>query len=183
MADDVMNTEYRLGGLLYHINLSGEFQAVSDEYAQAGGFKLYCDQELGLGSRKAFYLMNIYVQFNQYELDSSIIAAMGWTKASKIAELATKMEKDDSRLTKKDINKLIKIAGNGTVKELEVHIQENFKKEKPPAEFMDLKFRLPNERADAFMDNIEAAQDHLELTDASVSLETIVLQWMEQNMA
>jgi hypothetical protein len=188
-VEEAGNIDYRLGGVLYHLALTGDFQKLDDSYVGKGGFESFVNTELGFGYRKARYLIDIYVQFNKYGIDGSKVADIGWTKACKIAEVAKMAEgNEDMKFLKKDANALIKAAKNGSVKELEEKIKVEYKKNGDGVSGTTTKFvqipkcKLPADRAEVVVDILEQAMDSMGKDSMDVTIETIILEWAQENL-
>lgn len=120
LETDTGRQEYRLGGILYHIQKDKAYLEVEggQEYAEKGGFAKFLQEYFNIDYRKAMYLIEIYVHFTQAGIDDAaeVVAQMGWTKASKIAKLLT--------VEGQDAGELIELASNSTVSDLSSAIQE-----------------------------------------------------------
>ncbi|MGL5098157.1 MAG: hypothetical protein ACRDD1_21435, partial [Planctomycetia bacterium] len=82
-------SEYRLGGVLFHIKKNKTYLTVEGGagYAEKGGFGAFLKDYFNVEYRKAMYLIEIYIAFTQAGIESpaDAVARMGWAKASKIA--------------------------------------------------------------------------------------------------
>lgn len=178
--------DYRLGGILYNLARSGAFMDHGEEgkYAGKSGFKNFCDEVLEVGSRKAYYLINIYVQFNKLGIAGNVVAEIGWTKAKSIAETSAMAEKDpEIKFNKTEANKLVKLArkGDTTVRSLDDHIKETYRSGATPTEkFTTIKCSMPATRGSALLEIIETAKEQFGIDDTSEAVARIIEDWGQE---
>lgn len=112
-------SEYRLGGVLFHIKKDGAYKELDDgAYAEKKGFDLFVAAYFNIGYRKAMNLIDIYVGFTQAKIEdpASRVAAMGWAKAAKIAR---PMLEEGANATE-----LVELADQSTVEDLSTTLRE-----------------------------------------------------------
>lgn len=111
LEDEIESKNFQLGGILYHIKRDGGYKELDDKaYADKGGFELFVQTYFKFGYRKAMNLIDIYVAFNQLNIENAaqVVAEIGWTKASKLA----------AAMDDENANDLIELARNNTVEGL-----------------------------------------------------------------
>lgn len=101
---------YQLGGVLYHIKRDGGFKDLDPAFAENKGFEAYVNAYFGFSYRKAMNLIEIYVAFNQLNIENAaeVVAELGWTKASKLA----------GAMDDENAQDMIELARNNTVEGL-----------------------------------------------------------------
>lgn len=181
-VEEASTADYTLGGILYHVRLTGAYQDVKEEYGDKGGFELYINEELGMEYRKAMYLIDIYYKFNQYGIGSEVVADIGWTKASQIARV---MNEDNA-------DALIEVAQSSTVADLKDAIREDFTIEDkgtgkktattPAKKKVTFKFRLFEDQAGPVEQYLSQAQDALGLSDLNQAFEYVVSEWASEHL-
>ncbi len=114
--DDVNSTYYALGGALAYI--FAEKRHHDYGYTGANAFNRFVDGEIpNMKSRKARYLIEVYVRFTNLGIDKSQVLDLGWTLASNIAAVATP----------ENVHELIAYAKEHGGRALKVFIEENYK--------------------------------------------------------
>lgn len=179
LAQDLENnvgvTEYRLGGVLYHIKKDGAYKDIDPEYKEKGGWALFLKDHFNIGYRKAQHLLEIYIVFTQAGIEnpSEAVARIGWTKASKLCK---PMEQEDA-----DIDALMEAAENNTVEDLSAIIKETYTEggtSEPGKSIarITLKFRYEEEQAQLMETVLKEAADRFGCK-ADEALMQIVLDW------
>lgn len=179
LAQDLENnvgvTEYRLGGVLYHIKKDGAYKEIDEEYAEKGGWALFLKDHFNIGYRKAQHLLEIYIVFTQAGIEnpSEAVARIGWTKASKLCK---PMEQEDA-----DVDALMDAAENNTVEDLSAIIKETYTEggtQEPGKSIarITLKFRYEEEQAQLMETVLKEAADRFGCK-ADEALMQIVLDW------
>lgn len=175
MAEESAAQDYKLGGILYHIRLSKVYQSLNEEYAKKGGFGLYVKERLNVEYRKAMYLIDIYFKFNKYGIDAAKVAALGWTKASKIAAVMT----DDNA------EELVELAEETSVSDLSENIKANYKEvgatKGDKKKIITFKFRLFEDAAEAVRVAIESAKASLGFDSDNDAFEYIITEWATEH--
>lgn len=118
LVDEQSNTEYRLGGVLFHVRRTKSYEELDERYKENKGFELFVNEVLGIEYRKAMYLVDIYYKFNKFKIPSEKVAELGWTKASRIAAVMT----DDNAAD------LVELADNSSLSELTESIKTTYSK-------------------------------------------------------
>lgn len=180
LSEESAQCDYKLGGVLYHILTTKAFKEVSEDYnVERGGFDLYVQNELNLGSRKAYYLVDIYAKFNKYGIEGSKVTDIGWTKAQVIASA---MDADNAE-------ELIDLASDkkNTVQDLKDTIKESYAVKAPgtKAELVrrtTFKFRLLEDAGQAVTGYLEQAQEQLGVEDKDAAFEHIVSEWAQEHL-
>jgi hypothetical protein len=185
LEKEVSDTEFKLGGILFHIrkdklhrNVAGEDGKPVAAYSENKGWETFIGDFFNIDYRKAMYLIEIYQNFTLAKIENAAehVAAMGWTKASKIAK----------HLVAEGANpgELIELAETSTVSDLVEAIKESITVGGTPGEKkvrITLKFRYVEEEANAIQTTLEAARDQLGLKDIGEALAHIVTEWGTQN--
>jgi len=177
LEGDIGSTEYKLGGILYHIKKAGAYKEMDDgAYAEKGGFALFLGAYMNIEYRKAMYLIDIYVYFNQAGIEnaSETVARLGWTKASKIAKLM--MVEGNNPV------ELIELAESSTVKELSEAIStQNVAVGGTKGELKKrttLKFSYFEDEAEGVTEALKIAQEQHGLQKPEDALLLIVNEWL-----
>lgn len=169
-------TDYRLGGILYHVRLSGAYKDLDDRYAARGGFGTYVEEKLAVGYRKSMYLIDIYAKWNKYGLPSEKVQEIGWTKAQEIARV---MSADNAE-------ELVELAEGSTVTDLKETIKESYSRKgedtREVVKKITFKFRLVENAAAAVREYFEMAKAHFgDLKDEEV-FEAIITEWAQEHL-
>lgn len=178
MVEEASTADYKVGGILYHVRLTGAYQDVNEDYASKGGFERYINEELGMEYRKAMYLIDIYYKFNQFGIGSDVVASVGWTKASQIARV----------MTEENADALIEAAESSTVADLKEIIVEDFSGEtgstrsEPAKKKVTFKFRLFEDQASPVEQYLAQAEETLGLNDLNQTFEHIVTEWASDHL-
>lgn len=176
LAEDSAHIDYRLGGVLYHVNREKAYKTLSDNYSGAQGFQTYVEAELRVGYRKAMYLIDIYAKWNKYGLDKEKVAEIGWTKAQEIARV---MDEDNADI-------LVELAENNSVSELKEAIRELSDKSgeegREVVKKVTFKFRLVEDAGGAINNYIELAGQQLELKRVEDIFEHIITEWAQEHL-
>ena len=171
LVEEGAELDYRLGGVLYHVRMSKEFQSLDDRYKENGGFGLYVKEHLNIEYRKAMYLIDIYYKFNLYGISADKVKEIGWTKAAKIAAVMTDDNAED----------LVELAEQNTVADLQDTIKEQYVAGKGEGtekkKRVTFKFRLFEENATVVTEILEEAAQTLGTKDLAAVFEHIVTEW------
>ena len=171
LVEEGAELDYRLGGVLYHVRMSKEFQSLDDRYKENGGFGLYVKEHLNIEYRKAMYLIDIYYKFNLYGIAADKVKEIGWTKAAKIAAVMTDDNAED----------LVELAEQNTVADLQDTIKEQYVAGKGEGtekkKRVTFKFRLFEENATVVTEILEEAAQTLGTKDLAAVFEHIVTEW------
>ena len=175
LVEESAATDYKLGGVLYHVRLDKAYEKLSKKYKEAGGFELYLQERLNIEYRKAMALVQIYHAVNKYGVDSAKITEMGWTKAWKIAQV----------MDEKNSKALVKLASTSTVADLVENIKVNYKEvggtKGEKKKLVTFKFRLFEDSAEVVTAAIEgcaASQGFKRLDEA---FEHIITEWATEH--
>ena len=171
LVEEGAELDYRLGGVLYHVRLSKEYQNLDVRYKENGGFGLYVKEHLNIEYRKAMYLIDIYYKFNMYGIAADKVKEIGWTKAAKIAAVMTDDNAED----------LVELAEQNTVADLQDTIKEQYVAGKGEGtekkKRVTFKFRLFEENATVVTEILEEAAQTLGTKDLAAVFEHIVTEW------
>lgn len=183
IAEETAQSEFRLGGVLYHTRKSKAFRKIKDgEYDVPSGFGFYVQAELSLGYRKAMNLIQIYQQFTLHGLGADEVSLIKWTKASLIA---SRLNSDDE-LSEESLNRLLEIAEDSSADDLRSTIKESFSKKNGEADEMvrkvTFKFRLTEDEAAAVQTVMEEAKKMLNTKDDAAAFAHIALEWASDNL-
>ncbi len=169
-------TEYRLGGILYHVRVSKVYKELDPSYAEIGGLQLYIQEQLGMEYRKAMYLVDIYTKFSKAGIHGDRVGEIGWTKAKEIARVVNEENADA----------LLEAASESTVNELKETIKESYsrdgKETRPVVKKTTFKFRLVAENGEAIEDYLLQAQEMLGHAKLDETFEHIVTEWATEHL-
>lgn len=169
--------DYRIGGVLYHVRSTKQYQSLDDKYKENGGFAQYIKDHLNIEYRKAMYLIDIYYKFNLYGIDAAKVQELGWTKCSKVAAVMTEENAED----------LIALAETNTVADLNDNIKESYSKSAAGASTGEtrkkimFKFRLWQDQAVGVSEVIQAAANKLGCKTLDDAFEHIVMEWAAEH--
>lgn len=181
IESEVSASEYRLGGVLYHIKKEKAYLSVEggEQYDEKGGFQKFLIDFFNIGYRKAQYLIEIYISFTQAGIEDAaeVVARLGWTKAQKIA---APMLQEGA-----DIEELVQLAETNPVVDLSEILKEQFEVggSKTPGEKKSrttLKFRYTEEEANIVEDILNVAGEKLG-TSGEQALFQILSEWAVTN--
>ncbi len=175
-SEESAATDYRLGGILYHVRLSGAYKDLDDKYAAKGGFGVYVEERLSVGYRKAMYLIDIYAKWNKFGLPSEKVQEIGWTKAQEIARV---MNADNAE-------ELVELAEGNTVTDLKETIKESYVRKgedtREVVKRVTFKFRLVENAAVAVREYFEMAKSHLGYDKDEDVFEAIITEWAQEHL-
>ena len=156
LAATAAQTEWQLGGLLYHIKKDGSYKALAEAYAEKGGFEKFVNEHFAMEYRKAMHLIEIYVFFNQAGIEDAgaRVTELGWTKAKTVARhLVGENAKPEE---------LLELASNSTVEVLSEAIRDSIRVGGTKGELkkrVTLKFRYLEEEGNGILEIIQAAKE------------------------
>ena len=172
---DASLTEYRLGGVLYHVKKSKDYQEFNDgEFGGKGGWARFIAEVLNMEYRKAMYLIDIYTKFSKYGIPAEEAARIGWTKA---AVIAAPMNADNAE-------DLVRYAEEQTVTELKETVKQIRQTgQRQVVKKITFKFRLTEDAANTVRELLEQAKiamgDHGSEDDL---FEQIVTEWASEHL-
>lgn len=175
-------SEYRLGGVLFHIKKDKTYLNVEggEQYAEKGGFGTFLRDYFNVEYRKAMYLIDIYIAFTQAAIENpaEAVARMGWAKASKIAR---PMQLEGANPTD-----LVSLAENNTLADLSTAIKEQVEVggTRTPGTKVTrttLKFRLLDQEGATVTQVLEAVQSAQSLKDIGEALVYVINDWAANN--
>ena len=171
VCEESAATDYKLGGVLFHVRKSGAYKEIDKRYAEKGGFGLYVLEQLNTEYRKAMYLIDIYYKTSKYGLDASRISAIGWAKAAKIAAV----------MTEDTAEELLELAETNTVVDLVENIKTSYKEEggtKGTKQLVKIfKFKLLQDSANAIEEILTAVAAAMSFKSVDQAFEHIVSEW------
>lgn len=178
-------SEYRLGGLLYHIKKDKKYLDYQDaengvDYSEKGGFEAFLSDFFNCGYRKAMYLIDIYVAFTLAGIENPAekVAEIGWAKASKIAR---PMMQEGAK-----VEDLVQLATETALADLSVAIKEtvNATGTGSAAEKVTrttLKFRLLEQEGASALGILEAVKEAQSLKDLNEALMFVLNDFASNN--
>lgn len=181
----VAASEWKLGGVLYHLRKDNAHLDIKDEkgkivkaYHEPGGFMQFMLDYFNIDYRKGMYLIEIYVNFTQAGIENpgEVVARIGWTKAQKIAK---KLLGEDA-----NVEELIELAEQNTVADLSAALVEQKEVGGTSGEKktrVTLKFRMWEDEGLSTKAIIEEAQSQLALKTLEEALAHIVNEWATMN--
>ena len=175
-ADAAALADYQLGGVLYHIKVSGKHKTIkSGMYAEIGGWDEFVKEEIGIEYRKAQYLIDIYAKFNKYNIDSSMFKVLGWTKASQISRV----------MNAENAQQLVDMAETSTVSELKESIKSTIaydNSNRVAVKMMKFSFKLAEESGVAAREIIEQTMKTHGCDTESEAFDLIVTEWAQDHL-
>lgn len=177
-------SEYHLGGVLYHIKKDKAYLEVEggEVYnVPREGFNQFLADFFNIGYRKAMFLIDIYRAFTTMGIENPAakMAELGWTKASKIARpmLAEGANVED----------LIQLAETNTVEDLSTALKEQVTvggkvEGGTKATRTTLKFRLMEQEGATVVGILDAVQASQSLKDIGEALVFILSDWASTNI-
>jgi len=176
-VEEAMATDYKVGGILYHVKVSKAYKEVNDgAYAGKGGWADFISNELNLEYRKAQYLVDIYAKFNKYGIGGEKVAELGWTKAAQVSRV---MDQDNAE-------DLVALAEESSVEDLKDTVRESYAtKGATPGERvkrMTLKYRLAEEAGQIVSEYMNAAAESLGYDNPSEVFQHVVTEWAEEHL-
>ncbi len=179
-------SEYRLGGILYHIKKDKSYVQYGDaeqgvDYSEKGGFATFLKDYFNVEYRKAMYLIDIYVAFTLagIEAPAEKVAAMGWAKASKIAR---PMMAEGAK-----VEDLVELAETNTLADLSTAIKEQVNVGGTGSTGGNkvtrttLKFRLLEQEGATAVGILDAVKEAQSLKDIGEALMFILNDWASTN--
>lgn len=176
-ADEAAMSDYRLGGVLYHIKLQKSYKEVNGgEYAVKKGWESFLNKEIGIEYRKGQYLIDIYCKFNKFGIGHEAFATLGWTKASQISRVMTEDNAED----------LVALAEDSTVSELKESISESYSHvgatKGTPVKKVTFKFRLVEDSGVTVRALLEQAMQSLGYENESEAFEHVITEWAQDHL-
>lgn len=175
VVEEAAATEYKLGGILFHVRKSGAYKELDKRYAEKGGFNLYVLEELNVEYRKAMYLIDIYYKTSKFGLDAERVSAIGWAKAAKIAAV----------MDEGNAEELLDLAEKNTVADLVENIKTSYKEvgatKGEKKQLKIFKFRLFEDKAvgvEEVLNSVASAMSYKTLDEA---FEHIVMEWAAEH--
>ena len=174
-AEEASATEYKLGGILFHVRKGGEYKKLDKAYAEKGGFSKYVLEQLNVEYRKAMYLIDIYYKWNKFGLSVEKVASIGWAKAAKIAAV---MSEDNAE-------ELLELAEENTVADLIENIKANYKEvggtKGEKKKLTIFKFRLFEESGNAITEVLNSTAAAMSFKSLDLAFEHIVMEWATEH--
>lgn len=174
-AEDAHLSDFRLGGIMYHVRASGAYRDADERYAGKKGFGLWSEEVLGIKYRKAMDLSNIYAQFCKHGIGSSTVAQLGWSKCIQIARVMTADNADE----------LVSLAGESTVADLQETIKETYtggEGTKPLVKKVRFKFALEQDAGTVIAELFTLATESLGLDHDNDVFEHIITEWAAEHL-
>lgn len=175
LSEESASVDYRLGGILYHVRISGAYRKLDKAYAEKGGFALYVEQNLAVGYRKAMYLIDIYTKWNKFGLDPKKVQQIGWTKAQEIARV---MDEDNAE-------ELVAMAEGSSVSEIKEtirHAKSGDGSLSDATKYVTFKFRLTDADATVVRSYFEDAKKALDMEHDADVFSQIVTEWATEHL-
>ncbi len=176
-AEEAMATDYKLGGILYHVKISKAYKEVNKgAYSGKGGWADFVSNELNLEYRKAQYLVDIYAKFNKYGVGGDVVAELGWTKAAQVSRV---MDEGNAA-------ELVELAQASSVEDLKDTVRETYAvKGGTPGERVKritLKYRLAEEAGQIIAEYMNAAAESLGYDNPSEVFQHVITEWAEEHL-
>jgi hypothetical protein len=175
LVEESAATDYKLGGVLYHVHKDKAYEKAGKKFRVEGGFELWVQENLNIEYRKAMALKQIYFAVNKFGVDPAKITDMGWTKAWKIAQV---MDEDN-------VKDLVKLASNSTVADLVENIKVSYKEvggtKGEKKKLIMFKFRLFEDSAEVVNAAIESCASSMGFKSTNEAFEHIVTEWATEH--
>lgn len=177
LAEESVHADYKLGGVLSHVYRTKAYKEIKDgEFAGEKGFARYCDSELGVGYRKAMYLIKAYGVWRREGLSQEDFTAVGWTKVVKLLSV----------INEENAEELIELAKESNVPDLEETIRESYSAEGgtkgTKVKKVSFNFKLTEDAGVTVQDFFELAGEQLSLKDNNAIFEHIVMEWGQEHL-
>jgi len=134
-------------------------------------FRDYVEDDLKLEYRTAAYRVKIGWAIKEYGIRRNTVLDLGWTK---FKEIIPYFSEDDTKN-----QKLIEMAKELTVKELQVALKKN--KASKKQDTIKMSFSFNQEQADILDEAFKLGEAMLKTTDKSRILEAIISDWLANN--
>jgi len=162
-----------------YLELAKRFSEIREkQYYRDYGFQSfasYCEMELGIKSRRAIYLSDIWNMVSEYHLSIPQIRSIGWTKAKELTRV----------LTADNAKELIALAKDMSVGELQQEVRKlaspGVTVTPPPTTLTKIEFRLDESEADVITSALEAAKSMIETENGTTALEHICSTWLQEH--
>lgn len=182
MVHRIGENYWDLGGVLSYINRNQSYKEIEvngeTPYSGKAGFADYVEKELGMQYRKAMYYIAIHESFAPLGVDAEKIVSIGWSKVKELAGV----------VTKKNVNKWLKLAESSTREELkDAIIKSQVEAGEGGGEVVPSSTRTTKTRFtfSLFADNgklveqaLQQAREIIGSEDTSVGLVHIVSEWL-----
>ena len=106
------DADFVLGGVLHNIHRNKMHEALG--YDRKNGFREFCEIEIGVGYRKAAYLIKIYEWARGLNIDEHELGDIGWTKSRQLAA---------ANVTQDEFQDMAQYARTHSKDELDAHIK------------------------------------------------------------
>lgn len=183
MNQQIASGYYVLGGILSRIYHQGVQQEKGYEDGEKGFYE-YVQEKLGLKSRVVKYYIDIYDTFSVMGEEAvNLLTKMGWTKATKVMELARK-----DGVENEDVMGMLEYASSSdtTVKDVQAKIKTEYvdasdNSEKEMAKLTKVTISLFEDQSTFYNIIMEKAKAKFELEDDSQALMAILNEWETSN--
>lgn len=112
VARRAQDADFVLGGILHNVHRNKLHEAMG--YDHKNGFREFCEAEIGVGYRKAAYLIKIYTWARGLNIDEAELGDIGWTKVRQLAS---------ANVTQEELPAMVAFAREHSKSELEGHIK------------------------------------------------------------
>ncbi len=176
-CEEAMATDYKLGGILYHVKVSKAYKTVNKgAYSGKGGWADFVSNELNLEYRKAQYLVDIYAKFNKYGIGGEKVAELGWTKSAQVSRV----------MTADNAEELIALADESSVEDLKDTVRESYTTKGAVngerVRRITLKYRLAEEQGQIIAEYMAAASESLGYENPAETFQHIITEWAEEHL-
>jgi hypothetical protein len=194
LIDQGERTDFTLGGILYEIHDGNWFNKVTHTdgkevtYGGKRGFQEYIKEELGIGYRKAMYLIDIYKAFRRHDIDERRLQRIGWSKAKVISQLAKDKFRnaDGEDVLDNDLDELLEFAESNTREDLVNHVSSRYVNAEAVSRIKKVQFRytLSGDAAENVKSIVERTAHQMD-GDTNAAFESIVTEWamLQGNMS
>jgi len=176
LVEDNTNTEWRLGGVLYHLRVGKDWKNYDEgQFDRVGGWADFCDEVLGLDYRKAQYLVEIYTVFSRFGKGAEELANIGWSKAIQITKY----------MDEENADKLLDLAEEQSVRDLKESITESYKKQtstKKVTKMVRFNFVLEESAASMTRELFELIKKQMGVEDDHQCFEQIVSEYAQEHL-
>lgn len=176
LVEDNANTEWRLGGVLYHARVGKDYKEYADgKYGGTGGWADFCEEVLGLEYRKAQYLVEIYTTFLRFGKGAEDLANIGWSAAIQITR---HMDEDN-------VDQLMDMAEDQSVRDLKESIKTSFKTKtsnKVVTKMVRFNFVMEESAAEHTRELFAQIKEQMDVETDNQCFEQIVSEYAQSNL-
>jgi hypothetical protein len=170
LSENIESNYFKLGGVLKVISDNGWYEGYDS-------FDSFVGERFGFASRKAKYLMQIYVDLVSKQIPWEKVAHLGWTKLKDLSPIITTENLDEwvkkaEALTVLELQALIKGGGEGGTSTTD----------KTTDDIVVLKYKFKQDQAETVQHALAKAKGEVGTEFDTVALENICSLYLSGNM-